>query len=321
MLEVAARLAVDAAARYWQRRRRWSASPPWTSSSPTSSPSRSRTWRPITRTGGRATSSSPIGPTALGDVVILTMATYPQREVMDSLQMGRVGGRAAHRLTSAAVRRRPAHLRRRRGARVEIVRPFEEVRLWADPDRLRARDGPHVPGPHQAVRAAPGHDAGRPRAGLGPEPHVPVRHLRRHLHRRAARPTRSTSGGASATTRGASATTAAARCGCGSRSSSTTGSSACGTGSSRTGLACTPTAAGRGDRRQRPGAGGRLRARHRVGRRPTARPAAYGEHGEGRRPARHGDVHARGRPAHHGRRRRHASTGPTSRSSEAASTR
>src|SRR5439155_18268829 len=28
----------------------------------------------------------------LGDVVILAMATFPQREVMDSLQMGRVGG-------------------------------------------------------------------------------------------------------------------------------------------------------------------------------------------------------------------------------------
>src|SRR3954453_16081127 len=28
----------------------------------------------------------------LGDVVILTVATYPQRETMDSLQMGRVGG-------------------------------------------------------------------------------------------------------------------------------------------------------------------------------------------------------------------------------------
>ncbi|MEY2435477.1 MAG: hypothetical protein QOF97_313, partial [Acidimicrobiaceae bacterium] len=30
-------------------------------------------------------------PESLGDVVILTMASYPQREVMDSLQMGRVG--------------------------------------------------------------------------------------------------------------------------------------------------------------------------------------------------------------------------------------
>src|SRR3954449_3237048 len=29
---------------------------------------------------------------ALGDVVILTIASYPQRAVMDSLQMGRVGG-------------------------------------------------------------------------------------------------------------------------------------------------------------------------------------------------------------------------------------
>lgn len=29
-------------------------------------------------------------PDSLGDVVILTLASYPQREVMDSLQMGRV---------------------------------------------------------------------------------------------------------------------------------------------------------------------------------------------------------------------------------------
>ena len=34
----------------------------------------------------------------LGDVVILTMAHFPKREVMDSLQLGRIGGMmtAAH---------------------------------------------------------------------------------------------------------------------------------------------------------------------------------------------------------------------------------
>ena len=47
---------------------------------------------------------------ALGDVVILTMATFPQREVMDSLQMGRVGGPASSAITcgrSPATRTRP----------------------------------------------------------------------------------------------------------------------------------------------------------------------------------------------------------------------
>ena len=70
--------------------------------------------------------------------------------------------RAGARLHRPALRRRPAHARRRRGARVEVVRPFEEIRLFADPDASRDRHRPHVPRPHPAVRAAPRHDARRP---------------------------------------------------------------------------------------------------------------------------------------------------------------
>ena len=89
-------------------------------------------------------------PDALGDVVILTMAVYPQREVMDSLQMGRVGGEPI-----IGVQHRPfdgdPHTMEVGGARVEIVRPFEEVRLWADPEQsalgmdltFRARTKPY----------------------------------------------------------------------------------------------------------------------------------------------------------------------------------
>lgn len=89
-------------------------------------------------------------PDALGDVVILTMATYPQRQVMDSVQMGRVGG-----VPVLGYHDRPfdgdPHTSDVGAARVEVVRPFEELRLWADPDRcelgmdltFRARTRPY----------------------------------------------------------------------------------------------------------------------------------------------------------------------------------
>lgn len=72
-------------------------------------------------------------PDSPGDMVIMTFATFPARQVVDSLQMGRVGG----------VRVLGRHERPYDGdpcttdtgaARIEIVKPFEEVRLWADPD-------------------------------------------------------------------------------------------------------------------------------------------------------------------------------------------
>jgi hypothetical protein len=73
-------------------------------------------------------------PEALGDVVILTMATFPQREVMDSLQMGRVGGERVMGIHQRSFDGDP-HTADVGAARVEVVRPFEELRIWADPDR------------------------------------------------------------------------------------------------------------------------------------------------------------------------------------------
>jgi hypothetical protein len=70
---------------------------------------------------------------ALGDVVILTMATYPQRAAMDSLQMGRVGGQPVLGFQSRPYDGDP-HTPVVGGARVEIVRPYEEIRIVADPD-------------------------------------------------------------------------------------------------------------------------------------------------------------------------------------------
>jgi len=68
----------------------------------------------------------------LGDVVILTMASYPQRGVLASLQMGRVDG-----VPVLGVQHRPydgdPHTTVVGGVRVEIVRPYEEIRLFADP--------------------------------------------------------------------------------------------------------------------------------------------------------------------------------------------
>lgn len=68
-----------------------------------------------------------------GDVVFFTMAHYPTRERMDSLQMGRVGGAQVLGYHDRAYDGDP-HTTSVPGARVEIVRPFEEIRLWSDPE-------------------------------------------------------------------------------------------------------------------------------------------------------------------------------------------
>src|SRR3546814_3698147 len=60
------------------------------------------------------------------------MATYPQREQMDSLQMGRVGGERILGLHQRPYDGDP-HTAEVGPARVEIVKPYEEIRLWADP--------------------------------------------------------------------------------------------------------------------------------------------------------------------------------------------
>jgi hypothetical protein len=89
-------------------------------------------------------------PSELRDVVILTMASYPQRQMLDSLQMGRVGG-----VQIIGHQGRPydgdPHTTEVGGARVDIVRPYEEIRITADPARcelgmdlvFRARTKPY----------------------------------------------------------------------------------------------------------------------------------------------------------------------------------
>ena len=109
-------------------------------------------------------------------------------------------GPGPHRHRRAVPHGRPP---RRRGRR---------RRRWRSTSR--SRPAPRAYGLRRGTMKA-GHEI-----DLGPEPHGAVRHLQRHVHPRRARRTRSTTGGASATTRGASATTPAARCGCGSPSSS-----------------------------------------------------------------------------------------------------
>ena len=89
-------------------------------------------------------------PDGAGDLVILTMATYPQRQVMDSLQLGRVGGQRTGGLHLRPFGGDP-HTPDVGAARVEVIRPYEELHLWADPKRcelgmdltFRARTRPY----------------------------------------------------------------------------------------------------------------------------------------------------------------------------------
>jgi hypothetical protein len=72
-------------------------------------------------------------PDAAGDVIFFTMAQYPLRESLDSLQMGRVGGEPILGLQTRPYDGDP-HSTVVGGARVEVVTPFEELHLFADPD-------------------------------------------------------------------------------------------------------------------------------------------------------------------------------------------
>jgi hypothetical protein len=70
-------------------------------------------------------------PDASGDVVFFTMASYPARGILDSLQMGKVGGQQVLGRVERAYGDDP-HSTVLPGARVDVVRPFEEIRLSAD---------------------------------------------------------------------------------------------------------------------------------------------------------------------------------------------
>ena len=87
---------------------------------------------------------------ASGDVVFFTMAHFPARQRMDSLQMGRVAGAQLLSVCERETGDDP-HTTTVPGASVEVVRPWEEVTLFADPDQceigldltFRARTAPY----------------------------------------------------------------------------------------------------------------------------------------------------------------------------------
>jgi hypothetical protein len=71
-------------------------------------------------------------PDGRGDVIFFTMALFPSRQHMDSIQMGRIGGEAVLGVLGRATGSDP-HTTDVGGARVDIVRPFDQIRLFADP--------------------------------------------------------------------------------------------------------------------------------------------------------------------------------------------
>ena len=77
-------------------------------------------------------------PDGTGDAIFFTMAHYPARAMLDSLQMGRAGGDAA----PAGIQTRPydgdPHTLVVGGARVDVVRPWQEIQLCS-PTRRSAR--------------------------------------------------------------------------------------------------------------------------------------------------------------------------------------
>lgn len=68
-----------------------------------------------------------------GDVVVLTMATYPRREILDSFQMGTIRGRHVFALHTRPYDGDP-HTPVAGPVRIEIVEPYSEVRLRVDAD-------------------------------------------------------------------------------------------------------------------------------------------------------------------------------------------
>jgi hypothetical protein len=72
-------------------------------------------------------------PDAGGDVIFFTMASFPATQVLDSLQMGKVDGQPIIGRVDRPYGDDP-HTTAMPGARVDIVKPWEEVRLCADPN-------------------------------------------------------------------------------------------------------------------------------------------------------------------------------------------
>lgn len=72
-------------------------------------------------------------PAGEGDAIFMTVARYPSRSRIDSLQMGRVAGEQLIGYHDRAYDGDP-HTTEMPSARVEVVRPWEEVRLWSDPE-------------------------------------------------------------------------------------------------------------------------------------------------------------------------------------------
>ena len=66
-----------------------------------------------------------------GDALVLTLAHYPAREEMDSLQFGRIGGEAVFARHSRPYAGDP-HTMAVGPVRVDIVEPFRKVRLFVD---------------------------------------------------------------------------------------------------------------------------------------------------------------------------------------------
>ena len=159
-------------------------------------------------------------PGGQGDVVILTMAHFPARGVMDSLQLGRIDGEP-----TLAHHERPyegdPHTMTVGPVQIDITEPFRSVHLQVDEAaRGAGRARPHLQRPHERARVAARNDEVRARDHLGPVPHGAVRLVRRHARVPTASRARSPNGGDNAITLGASVITPAARCGCGSRCSS-----------------------------------------------------------------------------------------------------
>ena len=257
------------------------------------------------RIGVRATSSSSTTRRVTATPSSSRWLTTPPRSEWTRCRWVGSEGEQMLGLQGRRLRRRPAHDHgSRRSCR---GRAADARRCGSGPNQRIGghRPGPDVPGPHPALRAAPGHHAGRPTTWCGTSATSSSPAPTRAPTRSTARAMRSTAGSASATTRGASGTTDAARCGCGCRSSSTTGSSASGTGSYPNGASVYTDGCWAGTDGSEPVPVVDFRHDACLDR-SRRQPAPYGEHGDdiaGLSGTCH--VHARRRASHRGRGRGH----------------